>query len=118
MKRGSILAFLALTLFSFDATTQTKTQETKLTWFGHAAFCITTPNGKVLLIDPWMRNPANPEVKADKDPLAAITKVDYLRVTHEHRDHVGNAIKIARKTGAFLIANPELERTLVKLPTF
>ena len=34
-------------------------QETKLTWFGHAAFSLTTPRGKVLLIDPWLTNPAN-----------------------------------------------------------
>ena len=31
-------------------------QETKIKWFGHAAFSITTPNGKVLLIDPWIKN--------------------------------------------------------------
>ena len=28
---------------------QAKAQETKVKWFGHAAFSITTPNGKVLL---------------------------------------------------------------------
>jgi L-ascorbate metabolism protein UlaG (beta-lactamase superfamily) len=51
-------------------------QETKLKWFGHAAFSITTPNGKVLLIDPWLKNPSNPDVKDKKDPLVAITTVD------------------------------------------
>lgn len=50
-------------------------QETKLKWFGHAAFSITTPKGKVLLIDPWIRNPSNPDVKDQKDPLASLTKV-------------------------------------------
>ncbi len=53
-------------------------QETKLKWFGHAAFSITTPKGKVLLIDPWIRNPSNPDVKDQKDPLASLTKVDYI----------------------------------------
>ena len=97
---------------------QASAQETKLKWFGHAAFSITTPKGKVLLIDPWLSNPSNPDVKAGKDPLAALTKVDYILLTHGHRDHVGDAVEIARKTGATLIANPELAGNLVKLADF
>lgn len=93
-------------------------QETKLKWFGHAAFSITTPKGKVLLIDPWLSNPSNPEAKDGKNALAALTKVDYILLTHGHRDHVGDAVEIARKTGAALIANPELAANLVKLADF
>jgi L-ascorbate metabolism protein UlaG (beta-lactamase superfamily) len=97
---------------------QASAQETKIGWFGHAAFSITTPNGKVLLIDPWLNNPSNPEAKDGKDPLGAITKVDYILLTHGHRDHVGDAVAIARKTGAALICNPELAGNLVKLADF
>jgi L-ascorbate metabolism protein UlaG (beta-lactamase superfamily) len=93
-------------------------QETKLKWFGHAAFSITTPKGKVLLIDPWLTNPSNPEAKDGKNALAAVPKVDYILLTHGHRDHVGDAVEIARKTGAALIANPELAANLVKLADF
>jgi L-ascorbate metabolism protein UlaG (beta-lactamase superfamily) len=93
-------------------------QETKIKWFGHAAFSITTPHGKVLLIDPWLNNPSNPEAKDGKDPLGAIGKVDYILLTHGHRDHVGDAVEIARKTGAVLISNPELAGNLVKLADF
>jgi L-ascorbate metabolism protein UlaG (beta-lactamase superfamily) len=93
-------------------------QETKLKWFGHAAFSITTPKGKVLLIDPWIRNPSNPDAKDNKDPLAAISKVDYILLTHGHRDHVGDAIEIAKRSAAKLIANPELAFNLVKLTEF
>src|ERR1051326_1804206 len=99
-------------------TSQAAAQETKLKWFGHAAFSITTPNGKVLLIDPWLRNPSNPEGKDNKDALAAVSKVDYILLTHGHRDHVGDAVEIAKKTGALLIANPELAGKLVKLTHF
>jgi L-ascorbate metabolism protein UlaG (beta-lactamase superfamily) len=97
---------------------QAAAQETKLKWFGHAAFSITTPNGKILLIDPWLRNPSNPESKDNKDALAAVSKVDYILLTHGHRDHVGDAVEIAKKTGALLIANPELAGNLVKLTDF
>src|SRR5689334_12459179 len=90
-------------------------QETKLKWFGHAAFSITTPNGHVLLIDPWLTNPKNPEAQNGKDPVATIGKVDYILLTHGHRDHVGDAVAIAKKTGAALISNPELAANLVKL---
>src|SRR5689334_3781275 len=97
---------------------QAAAQETKIKWFGHAAFSITTPNGKVLLIDPWLNNPSNPEAKDGKDPLSAITRVDYILLTHGHRDHVGDAVAIARKSGAALICNPELAGNLVKLADF
>jgi L-ascorbate metabolism protein UlaG (beta-lactamase superfamily) len=90
-------------------------QETKLKWFGHAAFSITTPGGKVLLIDPWLTNPKNPD---GQTVLARLGRVDYILITHGHRDHVGDAVTIAKTTGAALIANPELAANLVKLVDF
>src|ERR1044071_1981398 len=104
MKRSLIIFIAVLAVLAIAS--QAAAQETKLKWFGHAAFSITTPNGKVLLIDPWLRNPANPEGKDNKDPIAAVSKVDYILLTHGHRDHVGDAVEIAKKTGALLIANP------------
>ena len=88
---------------------------TLLTWHGHAAFDIVTPKGKVLMIDPWLKNPTNPGAKDGKDPLAAITKVDYILITHGHFDHVGDAVEIAKKTGARLVTNYELGSNMVKL---
>jgi L-ascorbate metabolism protein UlaG (beta-lactamase superfamily) len=112
---GFIAAVLMLTIVSARTASA---QETRVKWFGHAAFSITTPRGKVLLIDPWLSNPSNPEAKDGKDPLASVSKVDYILITHGHRDHVGDAVEIARKTGAVLICNPELAGNLVKLAGF
>lgn len=111
LKFGIVLLFLA-TVPSATA------QDTKIKWFGHAAFSITTPKGKVLLIDPWLKNPLNPEAKDGKDALAAVPKADYILLTHGHRDHLGDAVEIARKTGAILISNPELAGNMVKLLDF
>jgi L-ascorbate metabolism protein UlaG (beta-lactamase superfamily) len=93
-------------------------QETHIQWHGHAAFSITTPRGKVLLIDPWLTNPKNPDAANGKDPLASLGKVDYILLTHGHRDHVGESVAISKKTGAKLIATPELARNLIKLLDF
>lgn len=112
---GCLVAFFMLMVSSVY---QVSAQETKIKWFGHAAFSVTTPKGKVLLIDPWLKNPSNPEAKDGRDPLASLAKVDYILLTHGHRDHVGDAVEIAKKTGAILICNPELAGNLVKLADF
>ncbi len=111
----TVILLLLTVNFVYQAAAQA---ETKIKWFGHAAFSITTPKGKVLLIDPWIKNPLNPEAKDDKDALASVSKIDYILLTHGHRDHVGDAVEIAKKTGAILICNPELAGNLVKLADF
>ena len=83
---------------------------TSLTWYGHAAFKIVTPQGHVLFIDPWITNPANPK---GKDDLAAIDKADLILVSHGHFDHVGDAVAIAKQTGAQLVTNYDLGSAMV-----
>lgn len=114
-----LLGFLAaLFMVAAGSVYPVSAQETKIKWFGHAAFSITTPKGRVILIDPWLTNPSNPEAKEGKNALAAVPKVDYILLTHGHRDHVGDAVEIAKQTGAILICNPELAGNLVKLAGF
>jgi len=75
---------------------------TKVTWFGHAAFKIEIAN-RIVLVDPWLSgNPTSP-VKA-----LEITKADIVYVTHDHGDHLGDAIDICKRTGATFVANIEL----------
>lgn len=85
--------------------------QTGLTWYGHAAFKLTTPSGKVLLIDPWLTNPAN---KNGKEDLAKLDKADLILITHGHFDHVGNSAEIARKTGAKLVSTFDLGKAIVQ----
>ena len=73
---------------------------TKIHWYGHAAFRIETPTGAVILIDPWLTAPTNP----DKESLAKLDKADYILLTHGHGDHVGQTVEIGKKTGAVLVA--------------
>ncbi len=54
-KKISLAALWLMLAVIFTA--QGLAQETKIKWFGHAAFSITTPKGKVLLVDPWLKNP-------------------------------------------------------------
>lgn len=68
------------------------TRGNKLTWLGHATFKITTPSGKVIVVDPWVDgNPVCPQA------AKKLTRVDTVLITHGHGDHIGDAVKIAKK---------------------
>jgi hypothetical protein len=88
---------------------------TDITWYGHAAFKLTTPSGKVLFIDPWIKNPANPQ---GAQTLAAIDKADLILVTHGHFDHIGDSAEIAQKTGAKLVATFDLGKAMIQYAGF
>ncbi|HVO83024.1 MAG TPA: metal-dependent hydrolase [Syntrophobacteria bacterium] len=77
----------------------------KVTWYSHA--CILIRSGDVnLLVDPFLTgNPLAP-VKADQVPA------DYIFVSHGHGDHVGDTIQIAKRTGATVISNFEVQNWL------
>jgi L-ascorbate metabolism protein UlaG (beta-lactamase superfamily) len=67
----------------------------ELLWLAQSATRITSVNGKVILIDPWLtKNPKTPEQYKNLD---AIGKVDIILVTHAHGDHLGDAVDIAKK---------------------
>ena len=111
---SGVIASLVLTLASAGPALAAE-GVTQLTWFGHAAFRIVTPKGKVLFLDPWLNNPMNPAAGKDKDALAGIDKADYILLTHGHFDHVGDSVALAKKTGARLVTNFELGSNMAKL---
>lgn len=78
-----------------------------LTWNGHANFQITTGNLS-LLIDPWFEG--NPSACIGSD---ACSQVDLILVTHDHDDHVGQAVDICRNTGAQVMAVVETAHKLM-----
>jgi L-ascorbate metabolism protein UlaG (beta-lactamase superfamily) len=94
------LRTVLLALAMLVATATVAQAATKIHWYGQSAFKIETPSGGVILIDPWLTVPTNPE----KDSIAKLGRVDYILLTHGHADHVGNAVEIAKKTGAVLVA--------------
>lgn len=68
----------------------------KVKFLGHAAFLIE--GSKKILIDPFLSG--NPKAAVKPEEVEA----DLILVTHAHGDHIGDAIEIARKTGAKIVA--------------
>jgi L-ascorbate metabolism protein UlaG (beta-lactamase superfamily) len=81
----------------------------QVTWFGHSAFSVQAPGGKTILFDPFLDNPKAPPGLVNSVPA------DLILVSHAHGDHVGNAVEVARRTGATIVAIYELTSHLKRL---
>jgi L-ascorbate metabolism protein UlaG (beta-lactamase superfamily) len=90
-----------------------QTGKAEVLWLGQAAFRITTPGGKVIVIDPFLVN--NPKTPAEYKSLDKLGRVDLILVTHGHGDHVGDVKELAAKTGAKVYGPAGLIATLVDL---
>ncbi|HEC22641.1 MAG TPA: metal-dependent hydrolase [Chloroflexi bacterium] len=73
----------------------------KVKWLGHASFAMEIDGYRVLL-DPFITG--NPATDLDPDALEA----DFILISHGHGDHVGDAVSIAKRTKARVIANFEI----------
>jgi L-ascorbate metabolism protein UlaG (beta-lactamase superfamily) len=80
---------------------------TRVRWLGHSTLAVET-NGQHLLIDPFLTG--NPKAVVSADQVQA----DFILVSHGHSDHVGDAVQIAKRTGATVICNYEISLWLEK----
>lgn len=74
----------------------------KLTYYGHACFGLETKEHH-LLFDPFISdNPLAKDIDVNAIPA------DFILVSHAHGDHIGDAVSIAKRTGAQVISNYEI----------
>ena len=78
----------------------------ELTWLGHSSFRLDAGD-KRIYVDPFLNgNPKCPESEQTPE------RVDVIALTHGHGDHVGDAVDLAKKHGATVIAPVELADSL------
>lgn len=106
-------AFAALLAIAGLAQAQTSSGKTELLWLGQAGFRITSPGGKVIVVDPWLT--AGPKAPAPYKDLSALGKVDLLLVTHGHVDHLGDAPAIAKLNNTVLYGPADMVTPLITL---
>jgi L-ascorbate metabolism protein UlaG (beta-lactamase superfamily) len=90
-----------------------QTNKAEVLWLGQSATRITTPSGKVIVIDPFLVN--NPKTPPQYKNLDALGHVDVILVTHGHGDHVGDVKELAKRTGAKVYGPAGLVATMVDL---
>lgn len=73
----------------------------KYTYYGHACFLLDDGKCRVLA-DPFLTGNPKAAIKAED------VRCDYILVSHAHGDHLGDAPAIAKRTGATIVAIPEV----------
>ncbi|MEQ8701944.1 MAG: MBL fold metallo-hydrolase, partial [Bauldia litoralis] len=93
--------------------TSARAADVTVQWLGQAAFKITSPGGKVIVIDPFITR--NPKTPAEHKDLKKLGKVDLILVTHGHGDHLGDTGALAKMTGAKVAMNADMGSTVGSL---
>lgn len=70
----------------------------EITWLGHGTFQFQLESGETVLMDPW--TDGNPKYPAGHK----ITRVDTILITHGHFDHIHDAVPLAKKFSAQVVA--------------
>jgi L-ascorbate metabolism protein UlaG (beta-lactamase superfamily) len=99
----NIFPLLSLALFSPSLSAAEIGKEVKITYLGHSAFKLVSPQGVVLLIDPYLSN--NPKTPSNQKE---VDKADLILATHGHGDHLGDTVAIAQKTNAQAVVMAEM----------
>ena len=117
---GALIVALALVLSATLLPAQSGKVE--VLWLGNATFKITTPGGKAIVIDPYLKG--NPKTPAEYKDFAKLGKVDLILITHGHGDHVGTANRpdggsdaadLAKLTGAKVFGPAGLIQSLIEI---
>jgi L-ascorbate metabolism protein UlaG (beta-lactamase superfamily) len=103
---GTLPVCLALGCGTSPDRTPDAAEANRLTWIGHAGFEIVSHGGTRVLIDPWVSdNPAVPPAYADTIRYSApSTRPAVIVVTHPHGDHDADVARLARMSGARVVA--------------
>jgi L-ascorbate metabolism protein UlaG (beta-lactamase superfamily) len=82
---------------------------TRIRWLGHATLLLES-DSRTVLIDPFLTGNPKAAVKASE------VSADLILISHGHGDHVGDAVSIAQRTGATVVANYEISEWLQRPP--
>ena len=114
---GVATSFLLIPIASAQSQAPVKSSAqpgAEVLWLGQAGFRIKSPNGKMILIDPWITGgPKTPPIY--KNDLAAIGPIDLLLVTHAHVDHIGDAPALAKMNSTKLYGPADMVTPLITL---
>lgn len=114
MKFPTLVRLLAaLMLLCASGLSFSQTPKAELMWLGQSAFRLTTPSGKVIMIDPWLK--PNPKTPVEYKTLENLGKIDLILVTHGHFDHISDAPALALMNKARVFAPGDLNQTLTVL---
>ena len=87
--------------------------KTEVVWLGQSAFKITSPGGKVIVTDPWLRT--NRLTPPEYKNLEHFGKIDVLLVSHGHFDHIADAPALAQMYKVPLRGPGDLNNTVMTL---
>ena len=85
-----ILFFLTLAFLPASLSAAEIGKGVQVTFLGHSAFKLVSPQGVIILLDPFLKNnPKTPEAQKE------VGKVELILPTHGHGDHLGDTLAIA-----------------------
>jgi L-ascorbate metabolism protein UlaG (beta-lactamase superfamily) len=100
---GAVLAaVVAVAIVPAATPVAAQSGDVTLEWFGWSHFRLTSPNGKVILINPFLTNPDS------TISLDDLSNVDLILPADGHGDEQGQTAEIAIKTGARIFTPFEL----------
>lgn len=73
----------------------------EIVWLGHGSFQWKLAGGEVIVVDPWLNGPTYPAGHV-------FERIDAILITHGHFDHCPDAVELARKFRAPVVANFEI----------